>query len=78
VLEGVPEDRILVENFSDHLEGTKNNGQGVETTLIRNLRLITAGGGNNEFDFIETFHVTFNANGDITVELDHVTPNGCR
>jgi hypothetical protein len=22
--------------------------------------------------------VTFNANGDITVELDHVTPNGCR
>jgi hypothetical protein len=68
----------LYENFSDHLEGSFVNGQFTQTTVIRNLRLVTAGGGNNYFAFDDTFHVTVNANGDVIVEFDHLTPDGCR
>jgi hypothetical protein len=68
---------VLVGNFSDHIEGTFVNGQFTQTTVIRNLRLITAGGSNNAFAFDDTFHVTANANGNVTVEFDHLTPNGC-
>jgi hypothetical protein len=67
----------LLANFSDHLEGSFVNGQFTQTTVIRNLRLITAGGSNNAFAFDDTFHVTANANGNVTVEFDHLTPNGC-
>lgn len=68
----------LLENFSDHVEGSFVNGQFTQTTVIRNLRLVTAGGGNNYFAFDDTFHVTVNANGDVSVEFDHLTPDGCR
>jgi hypothetical protein len=68
----------LLGNFSDHLEGSFVNGQFTQTTVIRNLRLVTAGGGNNYFAFDDTFHATVNANGDVSVEFDHLTPDGCR
>jgi hypothetical protein len=67
----------LLENFSDHIEGSFVNGQFTQTTVIRNLRLVTAGGGNNLFGFDDTFHVTVNANGDVAVEFDHLTPTAC-
>jgi hypothetical protein len=67
----------LLENFSDHIEGSFVNGQFTQTTVARNLRLVTAGGGNNLFEFDDTFHVTVNANGDVSVEFDHLTPTGC-
>jgi hypothetical protein len=67
----------LPANFSDHIEGSFVNGQFTQTTVIRNLRLITAGGGNNFLTFDDTFHITANANGDVTVEFDHLTPTGC-
>jgi hypothetical protein len=68
----------FLENFSDHIEGTLINGQFTQTTVIRNLRLLTPGGGNNFFAFDDTFQVTANANADITVEFDHLTPDECR
>lgn len=68
----------LLGNFSDHIEGSFVNGQFTQTTVIRNLRLVTAGGGNNYFAFDDTFHVTVNANGDVSVEFDHLAPDGCR
>jgi hypothetical protein len=67
----------LPANFSDHIEGSLANGQFTQTTVIRNLRLITAGGGNNFFAFDDTVHITVNANGDVSVEYDHLTPDGC-
>jgi hypothetical protein len=67
----------LLATFSDHIEGSFVNGQFTQTTVIRNLRLVTAGGGNNLFEFDDTFHVTVNANGDVAVEFDHLTPTAC-
>lgn len=67
----------LLENFSDHLEDTFVNGQFTQTTLTRNLRLVTAGGGNNYFAFTDTYHLTINASGDAAVEFDHLIPGGC-
>jgi hypothetical protein len=58
---------------SDHIEGSFVNGGFTQTTVSRNLRLVTAGGGNNLFEFDDTFHVTANANGDVSVEFDHLT-----
>lgn len=65
-------------NASEHIEGSFVNGQFTDTGVIRNLRLVTAGGGNNLFEFDDTFHVTVNANGDVSVEFDHLTPTACR
>jgi hypothetical protein len=67
----------LPANFSDHTESSLANGQFTETTVIRNLRLLTAGGGNNFFAFDDTVHITVNATGDVSVDYDHLTPNGC-
>ena len=68
----------LPANFSDHIEGSLTNGQFTQTTVIRNLRLITPGAGNNFFAFDDTVHITVNANGEVSVEYDHLTPDGCR
>jgi hypothetical protein len=67
----------LPANFSDHIEGSLANGQFTQTTVIRNLHLITAGVGNNFFAFDDTVHITVNANGDVSVEYDHLTPDEC-
>jgi hypothetical protein len=64
-------------NSSEHIEGSFVNGQFTHTGVIRNLRLVTAGGGNNLLEFDDTFHVTVNANGDVAVEFDHLTPTAC-
>jgi hypothetical protein len=68
----------LLANFSDHIEGSLVNGQFTQTTVIRNERLVAAGGQNNYFAFDDTYHITIDANGDVTVEFDHLTPAGCR
>lgn len=66
-----------IANFSDHIEGSFVNGQLSQTTVIRNLRWVTAGGGNNWLDFDETDHITINANGDVTVDFVHAAVTGC-
>jgi hypothetical protein len=48
----------------DHFDGSFNNGQFNET-FINNFRIIGQGPGNN-FLIHENFHVTINANGDLT------------
>ena len=67
-----------IANFSDHIEQSLVSGQFTQTTVVRNLRWVTAGGGNNFLDFDETDHVTINANGDVTVEFVHAAVTGCR
>jgi hypothetical protein len=64
-------------NISIVIEGPFENGHFVEQNTIRNLRLITAGGGNNFVDFAVTYHITVNANGDVAVEFVHALPTGC-
>ena len=49
-----------------------NAAVGMETTFIDNFRIIGQGPGNN-FSVHETFHVTINANGDVTVFFDNIS-----
>ncbi|SRR5258708_219343 len=49
---------------------------GVEETFINNFRIIGQGNGNN-FLVHETFHITINANGDVTTFLDNFSVD-CR
>jgi hypothetical protein len=53
-------------------ETITNGVVGVTDTFINNFKIIGPGPGNN-FLVHETFHVTVNANGTLTVSLDHVT-----
>jgi hypothetical protein len=55
--------------------GSLQNGQAT-TTFINNFRIIGQGPGNN-FLVHETFHVTINANGDVTNTVDNFTAD-CR
>jgi hypothetical protein len=48
----------------DHFKGSFNNGQFNET-FVNNFRIIGQGPGNN-FTVHENFHLTINANGDVT------------
>lgn len=68
---------VEVATISIVLQGSFVNGQFVEQQTIRNLRLITAGGGNNAVAFNITYHLTINADGDVAVEFVHVLPEGC-
>ena len=49
---------------------------GVEETVINNFRVIGQGTGNN-FLVHETFHITINANGDVTAFVDNLSVD-CR
>jgi hypothetical protein len=49
-----------------------NVAAGVEETFINNFRIIGQGPGNNLL-IHETFHITINANGDVTVFVDNVS-----
>ena len=49
----------------DHFKGSLQNGQFTET-FVNNFRIIGQGSGNN-FLVHEVFHITINANGDVTV-----------
>jgi hypothetical protein len=68
---------VEVATISIVLQGTFVNGQFVEQNTIRNLRLITSGGGNNAVAFNITYHLTINANGDVAVEFVHAAPVSC-
>jgi hypothetical protein len=68
---------VEVATISIVLQGNFVNGQFVEQQTIRNLRLITAGGGNNAVAFNVTYHLTINANGDVAVEFEHAVPEAC-
>jgi hypothetical protein len=68
---------VEVATISIVLQGEFVNGQFVEQNTIRNLRLITAGGGNNAVSFNITYHLTINANGDVALEFVHAAPEGC-
>jgi hypothetical protein len=52
-----------------------NNGQYSET-FINNFRVVGQGPGNN-FLVHETFHITFNANGELTASVDNISTT-CR
>jgi len=54
----------------DQLKGSLVNGQ-YEETFINNFRIIGQGNGNNLL-MHETFHVTVNANGALTVLIDKI------
>ena len=54
-----------------HFKGSLQNGQFTETD-INNFRIIGQGPGNN-FLVHQVFHITFNANGDVTVVHDKVS-----
>jgi hypothetical protein len=68
---------VEVAAISIVLQGEFVNGQFVEQNTIRNLRLITSGGGNNAVAFKITYHLTINANGDVAVEFVHAAPEAC-
>jgi hypothetical protein len=55
----------------DHFKGSLQNGQFTET-FVNNFRIIGQGPGNN-FLVHEVFHITINANGDVTVNHDRVS-----
>ena len=55
----------------DHFKGSLQNGQFNET-FVNNFRIIGQGTGNN-FLVHEVFHITINANGDVTVIHDNVS-----
>ncbi len=55
----------------DHFKGSLQNGQFTET-FVNNFRIIGQGPGNN-FLVHEVFHITINANGDVTVIHDRVS-----
>jgi hypothetical protein len=55
----------------DHFKGSLQNGQYTET-FVNNFRIIGPGPGNN-FLVHEIFHITINANGDVTVDHDRVS-----
>jgi hypothetical protein len=59
----------------DHFKGSLQNGQYTET-FVNNFRIIGQGPGNN-FLVHEVFHITINANGDVTVEHDKISEE-CR
>ena len=52
-----------------HFKGSFQNGQYTET-FVNNFRIIGPGPGNN-YLVHETFHITINANGDVTVDHDN-------
>ena len=52
-----------------HFKGSFQNGQYTET-FVNNFRMIGPGPGNN-YLVHETFHITINANGDVTVNHDN-------
>jgi len=64
------------ETTGDKYQGTGVTQQqlsgnvGEETTFINNFRIVGQGPGNN-FLVHETFHVTVNANGDVTASVDN-------
>jgi hypothetical protein len=68
---------VEVATISIVLQGEFVNGQFVEQNTIRNLRLITAGGGNNAVAFNITYHLTINANGEVAIEFVHAAPEAC-
>jgi hypothetical protein len=68
---------VEVAAISIVLQGEFVNGQFVEQNTIRNLRLITAGGGNNAVAFNITYHLTINANGEVAIEFVHEASEGC-
>jgi len=47
-------------------------GEQYQETFVNNFRIIGAGPGNN-YLVHEVFHVTVNANGEVSVEFDHFT-----
>jgi hypothetical protein len=53
----------------DHFKGSFNNGQFNET-FVNNFRIIGQGPGNN-FLVHENFHLTINANGEVTTAHDN-------
>ena len=53
----------------DHFSGSLSNGQ-FNQTFINNFRIIGQGPGNN-FLVHENFHLTINANGDVTTVHDN-------
>ena len=55
----------------DHFKGSLQNGQFNET-FVNNFRIIGHGSGNN-FLVHEVFHITINADGDLTVIHDEVS-----
>ena len=54
-----------------HFKGSLQNGQYTET-FVNNFRMIGPGRGNN-FLLHETFHITINASGDVTVTHENVS-----
>jgi hypothetical protein len=56
------------QDTSDH----QFNLNGKETTFIINTRIIGQGPDNDLRDH-ETYHLGYNANGDLVVQLDHIT-----
>lgn len=50
--------------------GTLNGSVGYEETYVNNFRMIGQGPGNN-FMVHDTYHITFNANGTLTVYVDN-------
>ena len=55
----------------DHFKGSLQNGQFTQT-FVNNFRIIGQGPGNN-FLVHEVFHITINANGDVTVIHDSIS-----
>jgi hypothetical protein len=53
----------------DHFKGSFNNGQ-FNQTFVNNFRIIGQGPGNN-FLVHENFHLTINANGEVTTAHDN-------
>lgn len=51
-------------------QGTDNGKVGFESTFVNNFRVIGQGPGNN-FLVHENFHITFNANGEVTAFVDN-------
>lgn len=56
------------QNTNDH----QTNPNGKETTFVINTRIIGQGPDNNLLDH-ETYHLGYNANGELTVILDKIT-----
>jgi hypothetical protein len=53
----------------DHFKGSLTNGQ-FNQTFVNNFRIIGQGPGNN-FVLHENFHLTINANGEVTTVHDN-------
>jgi hypothetical protein len=51
-------------------QGSFNGKVGFETTFVNNFKIIGQGAGNN-FLIHENFHVTVNANGEVTASVDN-------